>query len=368
MPGSPYNAKNTTIKRIMKEMAELRNDCCVDYAAWALDENIFEFHFTVRGPRDSPFEGGLYHGKILLPPEYPFKPPHFYFLTPSGRFEVGRKICLTISSYHPESWQPSWSIRTALIAIIGFFPTPAHGAIGSVDASDETRISLAAKSVDWSCPDCGSHNGTVLQEKAAALEAQGVKTQSALDLSDDVTAQMQLSAPPPTPPATPAASPAASPAPSSAKSSSRLREAATDSATDANAKANTNIDANANANTNVNVNANVKEEERAMTPAKPDPATPTKTPARPTAATTSVTTSSTSTASATASSGTPASPPAQPTAKGAVLSPTSAAPPASSKVPSARPADRSVLVLNVAIAAVVTAIVAIIAKKVIDGA
>jgi ubiquitin-conjugating enzyme E2 J1 len=317
MPPSPYNSKNTTIKRIMKEVKELSEDTCVDYAAWPLDENIFEFHFTVRGPRDSPFEGGMYHGKILLPPEYPFKPPHFYFLTPSGRFEVGRKICLTISSYHPESWQPSWSIRTALIAIIGFFPSPAHGAIGSVDATDEVRISMAKKSVDWSCPDCKAHNETVLREKAEALEAQGVEARTALDLSDDVTAQMQLMAPPPTPTASPAASPAAS------QSTSRLPEAAA-----------------------------------AKTPA---PATPTKAAAPATPAPSPLTTSS--------SAAEPATPPSA-TKRAPAAAPPSAAPAASPARPAApsRPAaDRSVLVLNVAIAAVVTAIVAIIAKKVIDG-
>lgn len=37
-------------------------------------------------------QGGLYHGRILLPPEYPFKPPSFLLLTPNGRFETGQKV------------------------------------------------------------------------------------------------------------------------------------------------------------------------------------------------------------------------------------------------------------------------------------
>lgn len=32
-------------------------------------------HFTIRGADGTDFEGGVYHGRILLPPEYPFKPP-----------------------------------------------------------------------------------------------------------------------------------------------------------------------------------------------------------------------------------------------------------------------------------------------------
>lgn len=30
---------------------------------------------TQRGPPDSPFAGGEYHGVLLFPSEYPFKPP-----------------------------------------------------------------------------------------------------------------------------------------------------------------------------------------------------------------------------------------------------------------------------------------------------
>ena len=48
------------------------------------------------------FEGGIYHGRILLPVEYPFKPPNFMLLTPNGRFETLTKICLSITSYHAE--------------------------------------------------------------------------------------------------------------------------------------------------------------------------------------------------------------------------------------------------------------------------
>jgi ubiquitin-conjugating enzyme E2 J1 len=44
-------------------------------------ENIFEWQFAIRGPRETEFEGGIYHGRIQLPAEYPFKPPSFMLLT-----------------------------------------------------------------------------------------------------------------------------------------------------------------------------------------------------------------------------------------------------------------------------------------------
>ncbi|XP_034384195.1 ubiquitin-conjugating enzyme E2 J1 [Cyclopterus lumpus] len=149
-----YNLKSPAVKRLMKEAAELR-DPTQHYHAQPLEDNLFEWHFSVRGPPDSDFDGGVYHGRIVLPPEYPMKPPSIILLTPNGRFEVGKKICLSISGHHPETWQPSWSIRTALIAIIGFMPTKGEGAIGSLDYTPEERRALAKKSQDFSCEACG---------------------------------------------------------------------------------------------------------------------------------------------------------------------------------------------------------------------
>ncbi|XP_063078939.1 ubiquitin-conjugating enzyme E2 J1 [Engraulis encrasicolus] len=151
---SKYNLKSPAVKRLMKEAAELR-DPTEHYHAQPLEDNLFEWHFSVRGPPDSDFDGGVYHGRIVLPPEYPMKPPSIILLTPNGRFEVGKKICLSISGHHPETWQPSWSIRTALIAIIGFMPTKGEGAIGSLDYTPEERRALAKKSQDFSCEVCG---------------------------------------------------------------------------------------------------------------------------------------------------------------------------------------------------------------------
>ena len=80
-----------------------------------------------------------------MPSEYPFKPPSFVMITPSGRFETGTKICLSISSYHPESWQPSWSVQSALVALIAFMQTPGNGSIGSLDTPADVRRQMATE-------------------------------------------------------------------------------------------------------------------------------------------------------------------------------------------------------------------------------
>lgn len=54
-----------------------------EYSACPLEDNLFEWHFTVRGPPSTEFEGGLYHGRILLPSQYPMQPPNIILLTVS---------------------------------------------------------------------------------------------------------------------------------------------------------------------------------------------------------------------------------------------------------------------------------------------
>ncbi|KAL4838971.1 hypothetical protein H8958_004599 [Nasalis larvatus] len=128
-----YNLKSPAVKRLMKEAAELK-DPTDHYHAQPLEDNLFEWHFTVRGPPDSDFDGGVYHGRIVL---------------------ATRVSHETTKHYSP-------NVRTALLAIIGFMPTKGEGAIGSLDYSPEERRALAKKSQDFCCEGCGSAMKDVL--------------------------------------------------------------------------------------------------------------------------------------------------------------------------------------------------------------
>lgn len=106
------------VENKVREAAEMSNSPSGDYTAEPLESDLFEWHFTLRGPPNSVYSEGLYHGRIVLPPTYPLRPPSFRFTTPSGRFEANREICLSISGHHEETWQPAWGIRTAIVAYV----------------------------------------------------------------------------------------------------------------------------------------------------------------------------------------------------------------------------------------------------------
>ncbi|KAF9969841.1 hypothetical protein BGZ73_007627 [Actinomortierella ambigua] len=193
--------KSSAVKRIMQEARELAREPSTDFAANPLESDIFEWHFTIRGPEGTEFEGGLYHGRILLPNNYPFAPPSLMFLTPNGRFELNKKVCLSITGYHPEYWQPAWGIRTVLVAVMGFLPTESKGAIGGLDTSVEARKTLAVRSKTWACRTCNMENIEILPNVAPekAVRAQ-LKESEKADFSFGYEADKKSATPLPPPP------------------------------------------------------------------------------------------------------------------------------------------------------------------------
>ncbi|KAI0685491.1 ubiquitin-conjugating enzyme/RWD-like protein [Cytidiella melzeri] len=163
-----YNMNSSAVKRIMQEARELANDPCTDYTAAPLEDDIFEWHCTIRGPSGTEFDGGLYHFRILLPTEYPFRPPSVMMLTPNGRFELNTKICISFTSYHEELWQPAWGVRTAIIGLQGFLPLKGTAAVGvgALEYPPTERKRLAALSRDWVCPTCKKTNLECLPDPA----------------------------------------------------------------------------------------------------------------------------------------------------------------------------------------------------------
>ncbi|KAK4226219.1 ubiquitin-conjugating enzyme E2 J1 [Podospora fimiseda] len=174
-----FNSRSPTIKRILRESHELATSPSPDLHAVPLETDLFEWHFTLRGPPNSPFENGIYHGRIVLPPTYPLRPPSFRFLTPSGRFEVNREICLSISGHHEETWQPAWGVRTALVALRSFMETDVKGQLGGMESNEATRKQLAAESKKWTCPGCcnnGKSNEEIMRDCEEAVRVTGGET------------------------------------------------------------------------------------------------------------------------------------------------------------------------------------------------
>ncbi|CAK7210952.1 hypothetical protein SBRCBS47491_000953 [Sporothrix bragantina] len=194
---SARNGKTPTIRRILREAQELAASPSADLAAAPLETDLFEWHFTLRGPPNSVYADGIYHGRIVLPPTYPLRPPSFRFVTPSGRFEANREICLSISGHHEETWQPAWGLRTALVALRSFMETDPKGQVGGLDASDAVRRRLASESSTFVCNGCGGRtNAAILaesaEEEAALKQKQSEEEKAAAAAADVVPPELKM--------------------------------------------------------------------------------------------------------------------------------------------------------------------------------
>ena len=140
-----------TDKRLVNELKDLKKNKIDEVQAIQDETDKFTFYFLMRGDIDktSPYCGGYYLGKILLPSTYPSKPGDFYMLTPNGRFTINTKICLTNSGYHTDEWTPTWSIRNMIIGFISIFNADDEHGISHIKESFSQRKHHAINSVNY---------------------------------------------------------------------------------------------------------------------------------------------------------------------------------------------------------------------------
>ena len=139
-----------SIKRLRKENLTLQSEPVPLAVARPIESNILEWRFLIKGSDD--YEGGYYHGKLIFPPQYPMKPPGIMFFTPSGRFEINKRVCLTISDFHPESWSPLWTVGSILTGIVSFMNSD-EMTTGGLASSSKERKAFALASAAYNAKD-----------------------------------------------------------------------------------------------------------------------------------------------------------------------------------------------------------------------
>ncbi|KAL3366343.1 hypothetical protein AABB24_011159 [Solanum stoloniferum] len=143
-------AEKACVKRLQKEYRALCKEPVSHVVARPSPNDILEWHYVLEGSEGTPFAGGLYYGKIKFPPEYPFKPPGISMVTPNGRFMTQKKICLSMSDFHPESWNPMWSVSSILTGLLSFMMDTSP-TTGSVTTTVAEKQKLAKASLAFNC-------------------------------------------------------------------------------------------------------------------------------------------------------------------------------------------------------------------------
>ena len=135
------------LSRLKKEYESIQRESIPNAIAVPDPKNWLRWHYTVFD-LDGPFLGGVYYGELKFPMNYPMGPPSIIMHTPNGRFIPDKKICTSMSDYHPESWSPIWKVSTIITGLISFMQDNEQST-GCEVTSNSHKASLAKQSLEW---------------------------------------------------------------------------------------------------------------------------------------------------------------------------------------------------------------------------
>jgi ubiquitin-conjugating enzyme E2 J2 len=92
--------------------------------------------------------------------------------TPSGRFRCSERLCLSISDFHPKSFNPAWEVSTILLGVLSFM-TSEEMTTGSLSATSQERRALAAQTKWWNSTGGGSTNRTIAGQQPQSSNTRG---------------------------------------------------------------------------------------------------------------------------------------------------------------------------------------------------
>ena len=96
--------------RIQKEIKMIQKDQITGINVIPNPEDYHLFSVFLDGPKDTPYEGGLFHCDLQLPSDYPMSPPKIIFNTKIFHPNIDKlgRVCLDILK---NNWTPALQIK-----------------------------------------------------------------------------------------------------------------------------------------------------------------------------------------------------------------------------------------------------------------
>ncbi|KZT64814.1 hypothetical protein DAEQUDRAFT_732172 [Daedalea quercina L-15889] len=119
----PPLSSSTTIKRIHREIADLKKEDLGNITLAPSDDNLFNWEATIPGPEGSVYEGGLFHVEINLARDYPFSAPKVTFRTRIYHMNINDRgnICIDILKHN---WSPALSLFKVILSLSSLLTDP----------------------------------------------------------------------------------------------------------------------------------------------------------------------------------------------------------------------------------------------------
>ena len=113
------------------------------------DIDIFGPHYVyLKGPKDTPYENGIFKLKIMIPDNYPFRPPVITFITKMYHPNIASTglICIDILK---DKWSAALKLTSVMLSLSDLLanPNPDDPLMGEIANEFVTNKSLYTKNV-----------------------------------------------------------------------------------------------------------------------------------------------------------------------------------------------------------------------------
>mmetsp|Transcript_62221 Transcript_62221/g.71334 ORF Transcript_62221/g.71334 Transcript_62221/m.71334 type:complete len:160 (-) Transcript_62221:1918-2397(-) len=129
-----------TRTRLIKELKEYERSSDKEIRLFIVEDQLLNWRAKIRGPPDTPYEGGVFLLRFDLSKEYPVYPPKVFFETkifhPNIHFESG-EICLDLFK---SEWIPAWTLESVCRAVISLLSNPNEDSPLNCDCGNLIRM------------------------------------------------------------------------------------------------------------------------------------------------------------------------------------------------------------------------------------
>eukprot|EP01120_Amphizonella_sp_Union-15-10_P017308 TRINITY_DN9581_c0_g1_i1.p1 TRINITY_DN9581_c0_g1~~TRINITY_DN9581_c0_g1_i1.p1 ORF type:complete len:171 (-),score=17.42 TRINITY_DN9581_c0_g1_i1:135-647(-) len=112
------------LKQLTTEQSETRPELLDVNLTLISEDDLFRWRATIRGPEDTPYQGGLFDLDLVVPSNYPLASPMVTFSTkvfhPNVHFTTG-EICLDLLK---SAWSAVYTLQSVCRSIISLLAHP----------------------------------------------------------------------------------------------------------------------------------------------------------------------------------------------------------------------------------------------------
>jgi len=116
---SVSNAENLSpqvLRQVAKELSSLQSEPPEGITVVMNEGDLTDIQASIQGPVGTPFEGGVFRMKLVLPKDFPQSPPRGFFLTKLFHPNVAKngEICVNTLK---RDWKPDLGLKHILITV-----------------------------------------------------------------------------------------------------------------------------------------------------------------------------------------------------------------------------------------------------------